>query len=480
MRVETVDMVELVRRIEGNILDETEFQKALTWTKANCREGKDCNPPAAQLSATEKQHVWEWSVKMAMIARDLMIGNPRLAELGYGEEALGHNALAAGFQGQRQWTDHLPNGDFMEAILCSSFDWNGVRQPFIFATENDSLNGVAMLFGHLLACTAQVFADVRTYWSPEAIEKATEYKLPETASGGLIHLLNSGAAALDGCGRQTLNGQPAMKPFWDIAEEGSQGLPRCHVMALCCSGILPRRRLFFAFRIARRYADHHVAHQPDRRLGPYAANRRRVDVRAAPAGSRHFRRPHRSHLANHMVHAATDRQRRIPRRLYRYEHLGCESRSIQLRPHRRGLNHTGLDIANTRGNAQRTGIRHLPPRRMERIRHVRPRRRRLSGLREFRLFIQPDVSCPNIRFTFFCFAYYVLACGLGMLETNANPYVLVLGSEKTATRRLNFAQSFDPIGVVIGFVLCQVLVSIRKLQVLSPIVGSSMIFEVNG
>ena len=222
MRVETVDMVEFLRRIERNILDEAEFQQALTWTKAHCREGKDFNPAASQLSADGKQRVWEWSIKMAMIARDLMVGNPRLAELGYGEEALGHNALAAGFQGQRQWTDHLPNGDFMEAVLCSSFDWNGIRQPFVFATENDSLNGASMLFGHLLTCTAQVFADVRTYWNPQAIKDATGYELPETASGGLIHLVNSGAAALDGCGCQKLGDQPAMKPFWDIAEDEVQ------------------------------------------------------------------------------------------------------------------------------------------------------------------------------------------------------------------------------------------------------------------
>jgi L-fucose isomerase len=218
MRVDTVDMVEFVRRIDENIFDPVEFEKALKWVQSHCQEGKDENPPGKQLSPADKKRVWEWSIKMTMIGRDLMVGNPRLAELGFGEEALGHNALAAGFQGQRQWTDHLPNGDFMEAMLCSSFDWNGIRQPFIFATENDSLNGVAMLFGHLLTCTAQVFADVRTYWSPEAMKKATGHTLDGIAAGGLIHLINSGAAALDGSGRQQLQNQPAMKPFWDISE----------------------------------------------------------------------------------------------------------------------------------------------------------------------------------------------------------------------------------------------------------------------
>jgi len=219
MRVETVDMVEFVRRVERKIYDEEEFKRAIGWVKAHCREGKDYNSAESTFPAAEKDKAWEYSVKMAMIARDMMVGNPRLEQLGFGEEALGHNALAAGFQGQRHWTDHLPNGDFMEAILNSSFDWNGIRQPLILATENDSLNGVAMLFGHLLTCTAQVFADVRTYWSPAAVKRATGFDLTGRAAGGLIHLINSGAAALDGAGRQSLEGQPAMKPFWDITPE---------------------------------------------------------------------------------------------------------------------------------------------------------------------------------------------------------------------------------------------------------------------
>jgi L-fucose isomerase len=218
MRVETVDMVEFARRIERGIYDEDEYRRAAAWVKENCREGKDYNPGDKKLSAAENERAWEWSVTMAMIGRDLMIGTPRLAELGFGEEALGHNAIAGGFQGQRQWTDHLPNGDFMEAILCSSFDWGGIRQPFIMATENDCLNGVVMLFGHLLTGTAQVFADVRTYWSPAAVKRATGYALTGRAEGGLLHLINSGAAALDGTGRQTIDGQPAMKPYWAITE----------------------------------------------------------------------------------------------------------------------------------------------------------------------------------------------------------------------------------------------------------------------
>ena len=218
MRVETVDMVEFARRIERGIVDGDEYRRAAAWVKENCPEGKDYNPDSDRLLPEVNQKAWEWSIKMAMIGRDLMIGNPRLAELGYGEEALGHNAIAAGFQGQRQWTDHLPNGDFMEAMLCSSFDWNGIREPFVMATENDSLNATAMLFGHLLTGTAQVFADVRTYWSPDAVKQATGYELAGESAGGLIHLINSGAAALDGSGRQEIDGRPAMKPFWQITD----------------------------------------------------------------------------------------------------------------------------------------------------------------------------------------------------------------------------------------------------------------------
>ena len=156
---------------------------------------------------------------MALIGRDMMVGNPNLAKMNFEEDAMGHNAIAAGFQGQRQWTDHFPNGDFMEAILNSSFDWNGLREPFVFATENDSLNGTVMLFGHLLTNTAQIFADVRTYWSPDAVKRVTGHTLSGEASGGFIHLINSGAATLDATGQMSRDGQPVMKPFWEIQPE---------------------------------------------------------------------------------------------------------------------------------------------------------------------------------------------------------------------------------------------------------------------
>jgi L-fucose isomerase len=219
MRTETVDMSEFTRRIERTIYGPEEYEKAIKWVKANCKEGPDYNPPEKQPSPSRKKEEWEFVVKMTLIARDLMIGNHRLVDLGYGEEALGHNALISGFQGQRQWTDHFPNGDFMEAILNSSFDWNGIRQPFMVATENDSLNGVTMLLGHLLNDCAQVFCDVRTYWSPDSVQRVTGHKLDGLAGEGIIHLINSGSASLDGTGRQQIDGNPAMKPYWDIKQE---------------------------------------------------------------------------------------------------------------------------------------------------------------------------------------------------------------------------------------------------------------------
>ncbi len=220
MRTEFVDQTEVTRRIEEEIYDKEEYQKALQWTYENCKEGKDYNIEALKGDTKRKEWEWEIVVKMTLIIRDLMIGNPKLKELGHGEEAFGRNAIAAGFQGQRQWTDHMPNGDFPEAILNSSFDWNGIRQAFMVATENDSLNGVSMLFGHLLTNTAQIFSDVRTYWSPESVKRVTGKALKGKAKDGIIHLINSGSTTLDATAQQqNKDGSPAMKPFWDITEE---------------------------------------------------------------------------------------------------------------------------------------------------------------------------------------------------------------------------------------------------------------------
>ena len=219
MRNEYVDMTEIIRRISEKIYDKEEFIKAKDWVKEKCIEGKDTNPIGVQKTRAQKDKEWETIIKMTMICRDLMVGNPRLKELGFGEESYGHNAIAAGFQGQRQWTDFLPNGDFMETILNSSFDWNGIRQPYIMATENDALNGIAMLFGHLLTQTSQIFADVRTYWSPEAVKRVTGRELTGKAKDGMIHLINSGSASMDGTGKQEINGQPVLKPYWEITDK---------------------------------------------------------------------------------------------------------------------------------------------------------------------------------------------------------------------------------------------------------------------
>ena len=219
MRVEAIDMTEFVGRIQKGWFDSEEYERAIDWVKANCPEGKDYNSPEGTRSRETLDAEWETSIKMALIARDLMVGNPKLAEMGLGEQAHGHQAIAAGFQGQRQWTDHFPNGDFLEAILNSSFDWNGKRAPYIVATENDALNGAGMLFGHLLSHSAQIFADLRTYWSTEAIENASGDSLEHPlVEDGILHLINSGPAALDGTGQQEIDGAPAMKPFWDITD----------------------------------------------------------------------------------------------------------------------------------------------------------------------------------------------------------------------------------------------------------------------
>jgi len=218
MRTEYIDSTEVLRRIQKNIYDEEEYKKALAWVKKNCREGEDFNPKEKQFSREQKDKDWEFVVKMTIIIRDLMTGNSKLKDKGFGEEAMGHNAIVSGFQGQRQWTDFLCNGDFSEALLNSSFDWNGIRAPYIVATENDAMNGVSMLLGYLLTNTAQIFADVRTYWSPDAVQRVSGWKPDGKAAQGFIHLINSGSATLDGSGRQERGGKPVMKPFWEISD----------------------------------------------------------------------------------------------------------------------------------------------------------------------------------------------------------------------------------------------------------------------
>ena len=225
MRNESVDETEILRRMDEGIYDHEEYEKAMAWTEKYCKakEGWDKNRPDRQKTREQKDADWEFVVKMTLIVRDLMQGNPKLREMGFKEEAIGHHAIAAGFQGQRQWTDWKPNGDFTEALMCSTFDWNGIRKAYVLATENDSCNAVAMLFGNLLTGCGQMFSDVRTYWSPEAVKRVTGKELTGLAANGMIHLINSGATTLDATG-ESVNaaGESCMKPCWEMTEKDAE------------------------------------------------------------------------------------------------------------------------------------------------------------------------------------------------------------------------------------------------------------------
>ena len=241
MRNESVDETEILRRMDEGIYDPEEFARAMAWTEKYCKpkEGWDKNRPERQKTRKQKDADWEFVVKMMIIVRDLMLGNPRLRELGFKEESIGHNAIAAGFQGQRQWTDWKPNGDFTEALMCSTFDWNGIRKAYVLATENDSCNAVAMLFGNLLTGCGQMFSDVRTYWSPEAVKRVTGKELTGLASGGMIHLINSGATTLDATGESTnATGEHCMKPCWEMTEKDAEA-------CLAATNWLPADRDYF-------------------------------------------------------------------------------------------------------------------------------------------------------------------------------------------------------------------------------------------
>ncbi|MFQ8690639.1 MAG: L-fucose isomerase, partial [Blautia sp.] len=227
MRSESVDESEILRRVELGIYDQEEFERAYAWTRKNCEQGWDKNPPQMQADEDGYRQQWEFVVKNMLIVRDLMVGNPKLAEMGFEEEACGHNAIAGGIQGQRQWTDFKPTFDFLEAMLNSQFDGNGLRESFVIATETDTLNAVTMLLEHLVTDRPGIFADVRTYWSPQAVERVTGQKLEGYAKDGMIHLINSGAAALDGTGAISDDqGIPTMKPFYEMAPEEAEACLR--------------------------------------------------------------------------------------------------------------------------------------------------------------------------------------------------------------------------------------------------------------
>lgn len=221
IRAEWVDMTEILRRVDLEIYDKAEYEKALAWARKNCKIGKDMNTAWGNKPSTpeEQEAEFEFTIKMTLIIRDIMVGNPKLNEIGRHEEALGRNAILGGFQGQRMWTDYKPNADFTEAILNSSFDWNGVREPLILATENDGLNGMSMLMLKLLTNQPSVFSDVRTFWSPDAVKRVTGHQVKGKASNGFIHLINSGASALDGNGQVKQDGESVMKKWWDVDEK---------------------------------------------------------------------------------------------------------------------------------------------------------------------------------------------------------------------------------------------------------------------
>lgn len=313
MRVESVDEVEIIRRMTEEIYDKAEFEKALAWTKEKCKEGFDKNPEAVQKTPEEKEKDWEFVVKMMIIIKDLMNGNQNLPE-GREEEMVGHNAIAAGFQGQRQWTDFYPNCDFPEALLNTSFDWNGAREPYVLATENDVLNGLGMMFMKLLTNRAQIFADVRTYWSPEAVKKATGYDLEGVAkdAGGFIHLINSGAACLDACGQaKDAQGNGVMKPWYEVTEEDQEAILKATTWNAADFGYFQRRRILFPFRYGSRNACYHDPSQPCKGTWTHAADCRGLDCKTARRGYRRTLEENRLYMALHMVCTQNHRGRRI-------------------------------------------------------------------------------------------------------------------------------------------------------------------------
>ena len=305
-------------------------------------------------SADDKRRILRESLIMTMAIRDMMHGNPKLVDAGWAEEALGFNAIVGGFQGQRQWTDQYPNADVAEALLNSSFDWNGLREPITLATENDSLNGTAMLFGHLLTGKAQIFADVRTYWSAEAVKRVTGHQLEGHAASGLLHLINSGAAALDGaCTAKDAAGQPTMKPHWELTEADAAA-------ALAATDWCPGVEEYFR---GGGFSSHFLTRggvpftmarlNLVKGLGPVLQLAEGLERRAARGGAQGAGGAHRPELADHLVRAAADRQGAVPRRLFGDGGVGRQPRRAGARPRRRGFHHPRLAAAHPRVHAQR-------------------------------------------------------------------------------------------------------------------------------
>ena len=359
MRTEYVSLVEILRRVDFNIFDPEEFKKAMEWVEKYCKpqEGHDYNEDRPLFPGTpmttfngkgkgknrdEKDADWEFTVKTMMIIRDLMEGNPRLLDMGYKEEALGHNAIAGGVQGQRQWTDYKPNFDFPESLMCSSFDWNGKREAKILATENDFLNGMTMLFGHLLTNRGVMFSDIRTYWSPEAVQRVTGTVLSGLAANGFIHLINSQRCHNPRCHRcrHRCRRQTHHEALLGADRHRRGGLPQGYQLDACRSRLLPWRWLQLTLRHQGRYADDHDAPEHGVRPRSRTAAGRRLDSGARSEDARHPRQAYRPHMAYNLVRAAPrPHEGLLQGCLQRHELLGSQPRRHRLRTHRSRYHH---------------------------------------------------------------------------------------------------------------------------------------------
>ena len=387
MRVERVDMTEFIRRIDEEIYDQEEFSARLRVDPRQLQGGQGLQRAEGTAHSREqKERDWETSVKMTLIARDLMIGNPRLAEMGYGEEALGHNAIAGGFQGQRQWTDHLPNGDFMEAILNSSFDWNGIRAP-VHGRHRERQPQRRV---HAVRLPAdQHGPDLRRrahLLEPRRGQARHRPQAHGPRRGGILHLINSGAATLDGTGQMERDGQPAMKPFWEITEAEVEALPRGHHLAVrpipSTSAAAATRPRYLS---TRRHADDHEPPQPGEGPGPGPPDRRGLDGRPAGRGPRHARRAHQPHLADPLVRSQRDRQRSVHATSTRVmNNWGANHGAISYGHIGADLIAPGLDPAHPGLHAQRARRAGLPPQHLEPLRHRRAAGRRLPRLPNLR------------------------------------------------------------------------------------------------
>ena len=371
----------------------------LAWVKKNCKEGKDWNEKSH--TRLQKDAEWEYAVKMTMIMRDMMDGSETLRQNGFYEEGLGNNAIAAGFQGQRQWTDFMPNGDFMEAMLCSSFDWNGIRRPYIVATENDCLNGTAMLFGQLLTNTAQIFSDVRTYWSPEAVRRVTGKELTGLAANGVIHLINSGATTLDATGEQEKDGKPAMKPFWEITDAEAQ---KCLDATQWCPASLGYFR-------GGGFSSHF------RSKGGMPVTMSRINMVGEIGPVLQIAEGYTAELDGTCIRYWTERtdptwpttwfapiltgKGRVYRRIQRDGKLGRQPRRGILRARGHGSDHACRHASDPGEHAQCSGRADIPSQCMEFVRHGGQGRRGLPCLPKFRPHVQ-IISFRLLRKPYYC------------------------------------------------------------------------------